>query len=103
MGMNKTLTNVGLGLAVMLLICLFPMPYGYYNLVRFGAMIVFAIMAYNYFQQNKQAMAVLFAALAILFQPLFKIALGRLMWNVVDVVVAILLFVLWYVSSKKLN
>ena len=32
---------------------------------------------------------------ALLFQPFVKVALGRTMWNVVDVAVAILLIVLW--------
>lgn len=32
-----------------------------------------------------------FGALALLFQPFVKIALGRTMWNIVDVVVAIIL------------
>lgn len=33
-------------LAVLLLLCLAPMTYGYYQLVRVVAMIAFAIMAY---------------------------------------------------------
>lgn len=99
--MNDILPRILLALSIALLLCLFPMPYGYYTLVRFVAMIVFAIIAYKFYQLNKEAMAVLFAALAILFQPFFKIALGRLMWNVVDVVVAILLLFLWYDSKKK--
>ena len=99
--MNDILPKILLALSIALLLCLFPMPYGYYTLVRFAAMIVFAIMAYKFYQQNKDALAVLFAALAILFQPFFKIALGRLMWNVVDIVVAILLFSLWYDSKRK--
>ena len=43
----------------------------------------------NVDQENKQTLV--FGALALLFQPLVKIALGRLVWNVVDVVVAVLL------------
>lgn len=33
-------------LAVLLLLCLLPMPYGYYELVRFVSMVAFAFMAY---------------------------------------------------------
>ena len=32
-------------LAAMMLLCLAPMPYGYYVLVRFVAMVVFGVMA----------------------------------------------------------
>ena len=99
--MKDILSRVVVALAIALLLCLFPMPYGYYTLVRFAAMIVFAVMAYKYYQQSKEAMAVLFVALAILFQPFFKIVLGRLMWNAVDVVVAIVLLLLWYKNREK--
>lgn len=82
-------------ISVLLFLCLLPMPYGYYMLVRFVSMVAFGVMAYKYNMQNNGALTVTFASLAILFQPFFKIALGRMMWNIVDVVVAILLLVLW--------
>lgn len=86
----------------MMLLCLAPMPYGYYTLVRFVAMIAFGIFAYTYYQKEEKALAVTFGALAVLFQPLIKIALGRTMWNIVDVVVAILLVVL-FIKEKRSN
>jgi hypothetical protein len=78
-------------LAALLLLCLAPMPYGYYQLVRFVSMVVFAVMAYQYYVKKQELWAVVFGALALLFQPFFKVALGRTMWNIVDVVVAIIL------------
>ena len=39
--------------------------------------------------RNDEKLAWTFGALALLFQPFIKIALGRLIWNVVDVVVAV--------------
>lgn len=83
-------------LAALLLLCLAPMPYGYYQLVRFVAMAIFAVMAYRYVQEKRNTLAVVFGALALLFQPFLKIALGRTIWNIVDVVVAILLVTLSY-------
>ena len=70
------------------------MPYGYYQLVRFVAMVAFAVMAYDYYDKKQASLAVTFGALALLFQPFVKIALGRMIWNVVDVMVAVLLVVL---------
>ena len=78
-------------LAALLLLCLAPMSYGYYQLVRFVAMVAFAVMAWNYYEKKQEGWAIFFGALALLFQPFVKIALGRLVWNVVDVVVAVLL------------
>lgn len=87
---------VYLTIAALLLLCLAPMPYGYYQLVRFVAMVIFAVMAYEYVQEKRNTLAVVFGALALLFQPFLKIALGRTIWNIVDVVVAILLVTLSY-------
>ncbi|MGN1264705.1 MAG: DUF6804 family protein [Muribaculaceae bacterium] len=89
--MNTTLSKFGLALAIALLICLFPMPYGYYTLIRFAAMIIFGCMAVNFFILQKTTLCIIAASLAALFQPFAKIALGRTMWNVVDVIVAIAL------------
>ncbi len=69
------------------------MPYGYYELVRFIAMVIFGVMAYKYYETKKINWAVTFGALAVLFQPFIKIALGRMMWNVVDVIVAVLIII----------
>ena len=94
--MNKILYNIGLGFAVALLLCLFPMPYGYYMLIRFVAMILFACMAYSFCNAQNKVLCVVAVALLLLFQPIIKIPLGRVMWNVVDVIVAIGLIGLWF-------
>ena len=88
-------------MSVALLLCLAPMPYGYYTLVRFVSMVVFAAMAYGYWQNEKKPLTVTFGALALLFQPFAKIALGREMWNVVDVIVAIGLIVMVIADKKE--
>lgn len=87
-------------MAVLLLVCLAPMPYGYYQLVRFVAMVVFAYLSYDYFIAKREGIGYTFAALALLFQPFFKISLGRTMWNIVDVIVAIFLIVLLFAGKK---
>lgn len=88
-------------LSLLLLLCLTPMPYGYYQLVRFVAMVVFGVMAYKYYEEKKNELAITFGALALLFQPFVKVALGRTMWNVVDVFVAIGLIVLYYKERNQ--
>ncbi|MEC5395922.1 DUF6804 family protein [Bergeyella sp. RCAD1439] len=88
-------------LAVLLFLCLAKMPYGYYQFVRFAGLIGFAILAYQANQQNKQTEMIVYGALALLFQPLFKIALGRELWNIVDVIVGIGLTVSIFIKPKK--
>lgn len=88
-------------LIVMLLLCLAPMPYGYYEIVRVVAMVIFGAMAYSYHEARKDGLMVTFGVLAVLFQPFFKIALGRTMWNIVDVAVAALLIVIMLKERKE--
>ncbi|MCZ4319203.1 hypothetical protein O4H26_09385 [Aequorivita viscosa] len=76
-------------LAVLFLLCLLDMPYGFYQLVRFLAFIGFGYLAYRAKHENNNTAVIIYSALALLFQPFFKIALGRDLWNIVDVVVAI--------------
>ena len=87
-------------LAVLLLLCLFKMPY---TLMRLAATVGFAYMAYKYYEMKKEALVWTFGALALLFQPLVKIALGRDVWNIVDVAVAVLLIVLTFAVGRKDN
>lgn len=106
-------------LSVLLLLCLAPMPYGYYQLVRFITMTVFGVLAWLFYATrntpglcapeeqkgyikddsttilSKVSMAIVFGALALLFQPFLKITLGRIVWNVVDVIVAGMLIIMW--------
>lgn len=78
-------------LAILLFLCLLDMPYGYYQFVRFVALIGFGILAYKANEQNKKTEMIVYGGLALLFQPFIKIALGREMWNIVDVIVGIAL------------
>ena len=76
-------------LAILFFVFLIDMPYGFYQLVRFAAMIGFAYLAYSANEQTNKNEVFVYIALAILFQPIIKIALGRTIWNIVDVVVGI--------------
>lgn len=81
-------------------LCLADMPYGYYQFVRFTALIGFAILAYDANHQNKQTEMIIYGSLALLFQPFFKIALGRDLWNIVDVIVGVGL-IISVISTKE--
>ena len=60
---------IKIGLAILLFLCLLEMPYGFYQIV------------------DKERW--IYIVLCLLFQPFIKVALGRVLWNIVDVVVAI--------------
>ena len=88
-------------LAILLIACLADLPYGYYQFVRFSALVGFGYLAYNANEQGAKNEAFVYLALAILFQPFFKIALGRVLWNVIDVVVGIGLILSLLKSDNK--
>lgn len=104
-------------LSIILFLCLLEMPYGYYQFVRFISMIGFLYLAYNAYEVNKKKnIAVVwvekqikytplfyYLVLALLFQPFFKIALGRQFWNFVDVIVGVGLLLSIIISNKREN
>src|SRR5680860_516136 len=94
-------TIIKVVLAILMFWCLLDMPYGFYQFVRFVALIGFGILAYKANEQNKNTEMIIFGGLALLFQPFFKIALGREMWNIVDVIVGIGLIGSLIMNRKK--
>lgn len=90
-------------LAVLFFLCLADLPYGFYQFVRFAAMVGFAFLSYNAYEDKSKNEAIIYASLALLFQPFLKIALGRELWNVVDVLVGLglIVSVFFNKNSKK--
>lgn len=87
--MNNLQFFIKIGLTLLLFLCLLEMPYGYFQLVRFIAMIGFGVLTYHSYKQGKQTEMFVYGALLLLFQPLLKISLGRELWNIVDIMVGI--------------
>jgi len=77
---------IKIGLAILLFLCLLEMPYGFYQIVRVVSMVGFGILALSA-KEDKERW--IYIVLCLLFQPFIKVALGRVLWNIVDVVVAI--------------
>ena len=98
---SKIQSIIFAALVVFLLLCLADMPYGFYQIVRFMAFVGFGYSAYLQYKSHNPDRMILFGALALLFQPFFKIVLGRTMWNVIDVIVAIALVLIWYNNKSK--
>jgi hypothetical protein len=88
-------------LAILMFICLADVPYGYFQFVRFAALVGFGILAIAASNEDNQTEMFIYGALALLFQPFFKIALGREVWNVVDVIVGAGLLISTFTSKNK--
>jgi hypothetical protein len=85
----------------LLFLCLADFPYGYYQFVRFAATVGFGILAYLANEKGNKTEVVIYIILAVLFQPLLKIHLGRTLWNIVDVIVGIGLVVSIFIPNKN--
>jgi hypothetical protein len=79
------------------------MPYGYYQAVRFIGMLGFILLAYFSNQQNDKIEVIIYIALALLFQPFLKVALGRTIWNIMDVILGIGLIISIFIKPKKVT
>lgn len=90
---SPIMKGAAIATAVLMVLCLLDMPYGFYMLVRFVATVVFAIISLMCISNEKKEWAIFFASSALLFQPFIKVALSRSMWNVVDIIEAVVLAV----------
>ena len=94
-------TTIKIILSILLFLCLLPMPYSYYEVVRFIGMLGFILLAYFSNQQNQKIEVIIYISLALLFQPIMKVALGRTVWNIVDVIVGLGLIITLFLKPKK--
>lgn len=99
----KLINTVKIVLAILFFLCLAEMSYGFYQLVRLAGLVGFAILAYDAKQKEKPLEMFVFIGLALLFQPFIKIALGRTMWNIVDVILGIALIVSIFYHQQKIS
>lgn len=100
--MTKTIKLI---LALLFFICLLDMPYGFYEFVRFSALLGFAILAYQASEKENKTEMIIYIGLAVLFQPIFKISFGRTLWNTIDVFVGLYLIasIIWKNKTKGLT
>lgn len=95
----SVLDKASLILSIALIMCLLPFPYGFYTIIRLATAVIALCWTYRFYHRRKVALAIISGAIALLFQPFYKIALDRLTWNIVDVVLAVV--IIYLVLNKK--
>jgi len=88
-------------LTVGFFICLLDMPYGYYEFIRFFGLLGFGFLAFKANENGYKNEMFIYIGLALLFQPFFKIAFGRTLWNIIDVLVGLGLLVTLFKNRKE--
>ena len=91
---------IKIALSILFIGCLFDMPYGYFQFVRFLGMVGFGVLAFEMYEKE-QTWFIVWLASAVLINPLIKISLGREIWNIVDVIWVVLLVYTVYQDSKN--
>lgn len=96
-------TVIKIILAALFMICLFHMPYRYYEIVRFVGFVGFMLLAFLKYREVSvmSIQIIIFISLGLLFQPFIKISLGRTVWNIVDMVVSMALIGSVLISEKE--
>lgn len=100
---NNTMKNIiwiKISLIIILLLCLLDMPYWYFQLVRIFGTIGFGYLAYLDYKNKLKLTPYIFGIAAILLNPIVKISFGRNVWNVIDIILALILL-LTIVFGKK--
>jgi hypothetical protein len=76
-------------IAVILFICLLDMPSEYYHFVRISCTFGFAYLTYSASKNNIDNEIIPFVFLTLIFQPFATVALSKITWNVIDVIVGL--------------
>jgi len=103
--MNRINLTIGIKviLAILFMGCLLDMPYGYFQLVRFVGMGGFILLAYFDSSRKDKTLMIIWILFALLINPFIKVALGRAIWNVVDVIWAITLIITIFLNKGNPN
>ena len=86
------LKSLKIALICGLILALLPLPYGYFTILRIFGCLVFILQLINIpktKRHSRNSEFVICIVLIILFQPILRLPLGRLIWNIVDVSTAI--------------
>jgi hypothetical protein len=77
-------------------------PYSYYILLRWIISIASIFIAYSFYNSKLQAWALIFGAVAILFNPIVPIYFAKSTWVIFDFIGACLFFIAAF-SKKKIK
>jgi len=89
----RTITIVRIIAIVMLFWALGSNPYGYYQILRWVVAGTTGYLAYLSYNEGKHAWTWIMAIIAALFNPIAPIYLNRETWSVLNILVAIIIFI----------
>jgi hypothetical protein len=92
---------VSIASGILLLVAILPWASAFYDLLRLAIFASSIIVAYNFYNSKKPAWALIFGAVAFLFNPIFPIHIYvKSTWVVFDFIGACLFFAAAYSKNK---
>ncbi len=88
---------------VLLLLSIFPFPYGYYVLLRLVVCLTAGLLSWLSYKENRIGWAWVMGFIVLLFNPIVPIHFERGVWMVFDVVVAVTLGIFLFLHNKGSN
>lgn len=88
--------------ALFLFFAIFSLPYGYYSFLRLLVCTIAVWTSWNFYKSKLSSWAIIFAFVAILFNPLVPVYLTKAAWVPLDFITACL-FILAANSVKSKN
>lgn len=74
---------------ILLLLAILPLPYGYYTLLRLVVCLTAAFLAWFSYKAQKVSWMWVMGFIALIFNPLIPLHLGRELWFIIDLIVAV--------------
>ncbi|MDD4218128.1 MAG: hypothetical protein PHZ24_12440 [Bacteroidales bacterium] len=93
---KKIVIPIKIVLSILFIGCLFDMPYVYFQFVRAFGMTLFAIFAYIEYKHENKIWMIIWTCSAVIINPIIKIPLGRTIWNIVDIIWTIMIFISFF-------
>jgi arginine exporter protein ArgO len=78
-------------------------PYGYYQLLRWAILIIGAYSVYLAYEIRKISWAWIFGIIAVLFNPIIPITFSKDIWQIIDIIVAIIFFISLFAKNKLIT
>lgn len=93
--------NVCIAAGILLLLAMLTLPYSYYPFLRWVIFLISIYTAHSFYSNKLPAWALIFGAVAFLFNPLLPVYLSKASWIPLDFICSILFFIAGYSQKYK--
>lgn len=99
--MKELTKDIALIIGVLLLLAVFPMSTAFYLFVNIAVFIAALVVAYEAYKLNKNGWVIIFALIAVAFNPIIDIGWSNPTWIIIDFVSAFLFLTAGFFIKKE--